>query len=399
MAKWMMKIFRICCIYKRCYSVLFILSGALTLFYLDQTFTFMPNNYIGDKFSNVEWPYIEIYDNLIVINKTRKKILIWTPFFKSMYWESAIKEQMFFCDNLCEVTSDRTQIKSSDAVLFHHGDLIKSDLPFRFLHQPWVLFTLEPTTLIQGNVRWWGKIFNWTMSYRRYSTIFNPYGYAVNKSTVEISNNEAEFSFKNRTQDMFAVISRCHDDARRYKIIEEFKPHFKVDIFGRCGKLQCNTQSGDNCRSPEEIHRYKFKLAFENGNCRDYITEKYWGSLLQDVVPIVNWKKHQCNENVIPNSYINVYDHTTIASAIQYIKLVSNNETLYNYYHQWKQTQTAMSSIFSGFCKLCEKLNQPFQAQVYKDLDKWFKDDICNKYNLFDGVYRHVDRFLFHTLH
>jgi hypothetical protein len=92
-------------------------------------------------------------------------------------------------------------------------------------------------------------------------------------------------------------------------------------------------------------------LAFENGNCRDYITEKYWTSLLQNIIPIVNWKTHQNNYSVIPKSYINMYDFESVQSAIKFIKQVSDNETLYNSYYDWKLKHTARSSMYSGFCR------------------------------------------------
>ncbi len=35
------------------------------------------------------------------------------------------------------------------------------------------------------------------------------------------------------------------------------------------------------------LQDYKFYLAFENTYCRDYISEKFWNALKQDIVPIV----------------------------------------------------------------------------------------------------------------
>ena len=352
---------------------------------------------INSDFSNTDESYLEIFNDTILNNKTTKKVLVWTTFFKNMHWESEIKQKMLSCNRLCEVTSDRNQIKDADALLFHHGDLNENDLPpSRFLHQPWILFTLEPTTLISGNLNWWGKIFNWTMSYRTYSTIFNPYGYFINKTMIPVS-NKLDVGFKGRVNDMFAVISRCHDDARRYKIIHELTQHFEVDTYGACSsnKLKCN-YTRFYCIPPTIIKKYKFRLAFENSNCRDYITEKYWDSLQQNVVPIVNWKDHQRNDfsleglkqfesenmNVIPNSYINIYDFDNIINAVKFITEVGENETLYNSFHEWKKIYTPVSSMYSGFCRLCDKLHKPFTAQVYKDLEKWFKDDTCGKNNV-----------------
>ena len=39
--------------------------------------------------------------------------------------------------------------------------------------------------------------------------------------------------------------------------------------------------------SGEFIPQYKFFLAFENSNCKEYITEKFWRSLHYGLVPVV----------------------------------------------------------------------------------------------------------------
>lgn len=399
MTKWFEHFCNIFCRYKTYYIVFLIIMSTIILFYLDKSYTLIPS-FATSQFYNTDEHYLEIYNDTVLLNKTKSVLLLWTTFFKSMYWEREIRKTFMTCSKQCEVTSDRTRQKEADAILFHHGDLNKKDLPpFRVLQQPWILFTLEPTTLIEGNMNWWGRIFNWTMSYRTYSTIFSPYGYYVNNS----NGKSAEYnnvSYTYRSKDMMAVISRCHDDARRYKIIQELSKHFQVDVYGHCSrkKLKCDYHDKFYCLNPKEIKRYKFRLAFENGYCRDYITEKYWSSLLQDIIPIVNWKEHQNNGHVVPNSYINVYDFTNLTSAIQFIRNISNNESLYNSFYDWKRTYTAVSSMYSGFCQLCDRLHQPFNLQVYKDLEKWFKDDTCGKYNLFDGAFRHIDRYLFNNL-
>ena len=52
--------------------------------------------------------------------------------------------------------------------------------------------------------------------------------------------------------------------------MQEYVP---VDIYGKCGNLSCPRTKTDECY--EMIERdYKFYLAFENGLCVDYVTEK-----------------------------------------------------------------------------------------------------------------------------
>lgn len=56
------------------------------------------------------------------------------------------------------------------------------------------------------------------------------------------------------------------------------------------------------------MKRYKFYLLFENGNCVDYVTDKYWGPPLDlGIVPVVLGGAHY-KKIAIPGSYINVLD-------------------------------------------------------------------------------------------
>ena len=56
---------------------------------------------------------------------------------------------------------------------------------------------------------------------------------------------------------------------------------------------------------------YKFYLAFENSDCEDYITEKFWRTLNKTLsIPIVMGKGNY-KALAPPNSYIHVDDFTS----------------------------------------------------------------------------------------
>lgn len=65
-------------------------------------------------------------------------------------------------------------------------------------------------------------------------------------------------------------------------------PISKVDIFGPCGSLQCPNNQTEECYKLFQ-RDYKFYLAFENSNCRDYITsDVFYANLIdRDIVPVV----------------------------------------------------------------------------------------------------------------
>jgi glycoprotein 3-alpha-L-fucosyltransferase len=68
----------------------------------------------------------------------------------------------------------------------------------------------------------------------------------------------------------------------RQDYIEELQKYISVDVFGSCGPLECSRLQSDDCFQMLR-KEYKFYLAFENSNCRDYITEKLFVNALRYV--------------------------------------------------------------------------------------------------------------------
>ena len=61
----------------------------------------------------------------------------------------------------------------------------------------------------------------------------------------------------------------------------ELQRHIEVDIYGKCGDISCEGgKSNSTCRTTT-LKMYKFYLAFENSNCKDYISEKLWSNSLK----------------------------------------------------------------------------------------------------------------------
>jgi len=87
----------------------------------------------------------------------------------------------------------------------------------------------------------------------------------------------------------------------------------------------------------EIMQRYLFHLAFENQNTDDYITEKLWLTLKSGTIPVYLGAPN-IGEHFLPkNSFINVNDFSTTQELARYLIEVTNNETLYNSYHVWRE--------------------------------------------------------------
>jgi len=54
--------------------------------------------------------------------------------------------------------------------------------------------------------------------------------------------------------------------------------HMLIDSYGFCGvyKDPCANQNNSQECFKDLVNSYKYYLAFENGLCRDYVSEKYW---------------------------------------------------------------------------------------------------------------------------
>lgn len=119
--------------------------------------------------------------------RNKPKILLWTPFFGSMTWyEEGQRDFANGCRNECILTDDKSEIKTADAIVFHLSDItwggnVLDGFQFKFPtyrrpDQVWILYNLEPITMVLGNLGSWQGVFNWTWSYTTDSDVYAPYG-------------------------------------------------------------------------------------------------------------------------------------------------------------------------------------------------------------------------------
>lgn len=388
------KLKTLCRIFCKCVLVITTLL-LLVLYYIDNDRSFWPIPHLG-LISHTEGPYVQTFpERQFGPNRKNKVILIWSKYFKTYEWVETIKKHTTHCNVQCEVINDRNELLNSDGILFHFTDkdLFWYDLPpQRLLHQVWAIYINEPNIFVQESFTRWKNVFNWTVSYRRHSTVFTPYGMFqpnVNASMI----NPSIYPAINRDKMAYAIISRCADDAERYKLVDEISKYIEVDYFGDCGNLKCEIKA-NSCLAPKNLRRYRFRLAFEDSNCRDYVTEKYWDTLAKGIIPVVNWKEAQRDVPVPPNSFINVYDFKDIKSLADYLLKVSKDRLLFESYFKWTQHYKIYTTFWNSFCNFCIALNnKSIPSQVYTNLEGWIRDDYCERFTV--SIY---NDFLFSSL-
>ena len=79
----------------------------------------------------------------------------------------------------------------------------------------------------------------------------------------------------NKTKAVAWFVSNCGARNGRLNYAKELSKFIQVDIYGACGSKRCPRAQSNTCF--DMLNRdYKFYLAFENSNCKDYITEKFF---------------------------------------------------------------------------------------------------------------------------
>ena len=212
-------------------------------------------------------------------NGRLKKILLFNGYES---WDVKPGQQTFLeqkCPvSTCELTDNKNEGISADAVLFRH--VPRMTWFNRPPHQIWILFLLESPYHTPSLKRFVNK-FNWTATYRRDSDIVAPYEkyikHKLNSSHIQppLSKNYA----KGKTKKVAWFVSNCVTPNARNKYVRQLSRYIQVDIYGKCGKNKCSRKD-PGCFSMLDKD-YKFYLSFENSNCRDYITEKFFVTGLQ----------------------------------------------------------------------------------------------------------------------
>ena len=239
----------------------------------------------------------------------------------------------------CFFSCDKDLAKQSDALLFHYSDLLKQvkNIPgheqyenihsklFDFKRDPsqiWLLWNDEANAI---DNRIDSFHFNWTISYLSSSEIsFCTYG-CLTKSETRMNDTMfekfVEIEFKKRSNKVLWFVSNCNAK-KRMEFVEKMALYYQIEINGKCTeKIKNNFKNISlidfkNYKCPRDTQceknafgSNKFYFAFENRNCSDYITEKFWRSLDFNLIPIVLHPNKEYYEKIAPeNSFIHLAD-------------------------------------------------------------------------------------------
>lgn len=120
----------------------------------------------------------------------------------------------------------------------------------------------------------------------------------------------------------------------------------KIDSYGSC----LNNRNGYVERMADNVDaykKYKFVLAIENSNCKDYVTEKLVKAVESGSIPIIAGRDGRPDyRRFMPDhSYINIYDYKTLKDLANDLKRIGSNKTLYESYLWYKKHEKNITTL------------------------------------------------------
>ena len=139
---------------------------------------------------------------------------------------------------------------------------------------------------------------NWTASYRSDSVLTAPYErFTLFKNFTQLPVKAPRNYAFSKTKKVAWFVSNCYAANGRSNYAKELSKYIgesiemflqvlkfstvttEVDIFGGCGDKECSKENEECFEMLKKS--YKFYLSFENSNCREYITEKFFVNALR----------------------------------------------------------------------------------------------------------------------
>ncbi|KAK2143839.1 hypothetical protein LSH36_808g00028 [Paralvinella palmiformis] len=180
----------------------------------------------------------------------------------------------------CTISKNVAMATEADVILFQNG--VPERIPeAKPANQIWILYLLEAPLHTQ-RLHDLNGLINWTATYRRDSTLVTPYEKFVLDGVPppDVAGRGVGQRPLAKTKKIAWFVSNCYTSNGRLEYVHELERYIDVDVFGDCGRLRCPRGRDEEMCHEMLRNDYYFYLAFENSNCRDYITEKLFHNAL-----------------------------------------------------------------------------------------------------------------------
>ncbi|VFQ78302.1 unnamed protein product [Cuscuta campestris] len=166
-----------------------------------------------------------------------------------------------------------------------------------------------------------------------------------------------------------AFISNCGARNFRLQALEALeKEKVTIDSYGSCHR----NKNGD-VKKVDTLRHYKFSLAFENSNVEDYVTEKFFQSLVAGSVPVVVGAPNIEDYAPCSSCLLHIKKLEDVESVAKTMKHLAENPSAYNQSLRWKfegpsdsfKALVDMAAVHSS-CRLCIHLATRIQEREEK---------------------------------
>jgi len=303
---------------------------------------------------------VKVIPNEDNFNNRTFLVLYWVPV-SSFMGKHMLGPPPGKCPVNCTYTEQVSTQNEADAVVFHipgfHSGFPASKPP----NQKWVAYSME-------SEEYYTKLkdedfmanFDWTMTYKLDSDIICGYW----------SGNLTNFLRPPLSKDANAtaafIASNCGATNNRTGYVKELMKYTSVHSFGRCIHNMDfpppEKGVGGSMQKVNMISHYKFTLAFENHNAKDYVTEKFFHTLYSGSVPVYMGSPNIHQFAPSPNSYI-MANNLSPKELGDLLNRLDKNDSEYQKYLSWKTegpTQQFIDFVsvakYDARCRLCMKL-------------------------------------------
>eukprot|EP01124_Arcella_intermedia_P030178 TRINITY_DN653_c0_g1_i1.p1 TRINITY_DN653_c0_g1~~TRINITY_DN653_c0_g1_i1.p1 ORF type:complete len:353 (-),score=36.77 TRINITY_DN653_c0_g1_i1:505-1563(-) len=300
-----------------------------------------------------------------------KPILMWTKFFGGEINLESWKPRN--CSVSCFFTYDLNNYCRAPLILFHAREF--EDYPKLYTipsKSPGQLFGVygweSPNHQHYTSDQAFVSNFDFTITYSRHSNFMITYGPSTSVFTKEFCTPPSE-----RKRRAVWFVSNCKFvNNNRMEFAQELSQHFPIDFYGSCfdaypPDLPRDRYDTDAMR--RFVGTYKFFLSFENTNCYDYITEKYFRTLESCAIPVVLGPPNGEDFEPMGETTVLVDDRSAAEVAAE-MRRIDEDDSVFAHYLRWKEAPREELNPFflevyeratngEAFCDLCKLAHQP----------------------------------------
>uniref|UniRef100_A0A8B9R5C2 Fucosyltransferase n=1 Tax=Anas platyrhynchos TaxID=8839 RepID=A0A8B9R5C2_ANAPL len=273
----------------------------------------------------------------------------------------------------CRLSADRGRLGEARAVLFHHRDLalhgaqgLPRGPPPRPQRQLWVWMNFESPSHSPG-LQGLGGVFNWTMSYRRDSDVFVPYGY------LHALPQPRPFALPRKTRLVAWVISNWNEEHARVRYYRQLKEHLAIDCVRGAGAGAGGGQRGEDGVGLQVLPGLR-ELAAHRLHHREALEERL---RCQQPCPSSSAPAGPTTSASSPPTP----SSTSMTSPAPgcwptYLKFLDKNKPSYRRYFAWRNKYEVHVTSFwdEHYCKVCEAVRTAGnQVKTVRNLASWFE--------------------------